>query len=111
MIGAKLFDGSGNELRLKNGVTATLSLPVIPEQLTSAPSSIPLWHFNEVTALWEEEGTAIFNGSNYTGEVSHFSWWNCDAPGGVIVSGRVLDCNLNPGGCIHISQWILWSNE
>ncbi|MBK9400086.1 MAG: carboxypeptidase regulatory-like domain-containing protein [Bacteroidetes bacterium] len=96
MIGAKLFDGSGNELRLKNGVTATLSLPVIPEQLTSAPSSIPLWHFNEVTAMWEEEGTAIFNGSNYTGEVSHFSWWNCDAPGGVIVSGRVLDCNLNP---------------
>ena len=40
-----------------------------------------------VTAVWGflermgvEEGFATKTGSNYVGEVSHFSWWNCDVP-------------------------------
>lgn len=96
MIGATIKDGSGNELKLKNGKKATISLPVHSAQLAIASPSIPLWHFNDVTAMWEEEGIALFNGSYYTGEVSHFSWWNCDDPGGCPVSGKVLDCNNLP---------------
>ena len=96
MIGATLKDGSGNELRLKSGKKATISLPVHSAQIAIATPSIPLWHFNDVTAIWEEEGTALFNGSNYTGEVSHFSWWNCDLSNAVIVSGKVLDCMNHP---------------
>ena len=96
MIGATLKDGSGNELKLKNGKKATISLPVHAAQQAIAAPSIPLWHFNEVTALWEEEGTALYNGSMYTAEVSHFSWWNCDVPGGVLAHGYVFDCNNAP---------------
>jgi hypothetical protein len=96
MIGATLKDGIGNELKLKSGKKAIIILPVHATQLAVAPPSIPLWHFNDATAIWEEEGTAIFNGIMYTGEVSHFSWWNCDDPGGCPINGKVLDCNNQP---------------
>ncbi len=92
MIGATLKDGSGNEIKLKSGKKATISLPVHSSQLAIATPSIPLWHFNEVTAIWEEEGTAIFNGSNYSGEVSHFTWWSYNLPNGIPISGNVYDC-------------------
>jgi hypothetical protein len=113
MIGATLKDGSGNELKLKTGKKAIISLPVHAAQLAIAPPSIPLWHFNDVTAIWEEEGTALFNGNMYTGEVSHFSWWNCDQPGGVDVSGLVIDCNNNPLADAEIyadGMWGSWSD-
>lgn len=96
MIGATLKDASGDELRLKSGKKATISVPVHSLQLTVAPPSIPLWHFNNATGIWEEEGTALFNGTNYTGEVSHFSWWNYDIPGGATIQGKVFDCINNP---------------
>jgi hypothetical protein len=74
-------DGSGNELKLKSGKKATINVPVATTQQSTAASTIPLWHFNETTAVWEEEGAATLNGTIYTGEVSHFSWWNCDHAG------------------------------
>jgi hypothetical protein len=48
--------------------------------LGSAPASIELWHFDEATARWKQEGTASKTGSDYVANVSHFSFWNCDAP-------------------------------
>jgi hypothetical protein len=120
MVGATLKDGSGNEVKLKSGKKATVSLPVHSTQLAIATPSIPLWHFNEVTAIWEEEGTAIFNGSNYTGEVSHFTWWSYNLPNGIPVSGNVYDCQQLPLGYSWIyinglcadftSQSGTWSN-
>ncbi|HMK04708.1 MAG TPA: hypothetical protein VK489_10975, partial [Ferruginibacter sp.] len=54
----------------------------IPAALTSAaPATIPLWYFDEVKGLWKEEGVATKTGNNYSGEVSHFSFWNYDVPG------------------------------
>jgi hypothetical protein len=35
-----------------------------------------LWSFDEAKGLWKEEGQAIKTGSNYVGDVSHFSFWN-----------------------------------
>lgn len=71
--------GSGGELlQIATGKKATLSLPIPSSLVSSAPATIPLWYFDEAKGLWKEEGSATKTGSNYVGEVSHFSFWNCD---------------------------------
>lgn len=78
MLGAELEDDKGNALKLASGVEATISLPIPAAINAGAPATIPLWHFNETTARWVQEGTAIKSGNNYVGRVKKFSFWNCD---------------------------------
>lgn len=55
---------------------------------------VPLWHFDELSGYWLEEGMAYKVGEFYEGEVSHFSWWNCDIPvNKVLLNGQVLGEN------------------
>ncbi len=78
MLAIELRDDAGNELNIGNGKTAELTFPIAADILGNAPSTIPLWYLNEETGLWEEDGEAILEGSNYVGNVSHFTFWNCD---------------------------------
>lgn len=80
MLAVELKGASGEPLNIAKGKTATLSMPVPQQILGEAPAEIPLWSYNETYGLWVEEGKATLQGSNYVGEVSHFSFWNCDAP-------------------------------
>jgi hypothetical protein len=80
MLSVELFDDLGNELQIADGQTATISLPVTGEAANTAPASIPLWFFDESSAQWIEEGTATLQNGAYVGEVSHFTFWNCDIP-------------------------------
>lgn len=73
--------GSGGELlQIASGSKATISFPIPGSITAAAPSSIPLWYFDETMGLWKQEGSAAKSGNNYVGEVSHFSFWNCDVP-------------------------------
>lgn len=80
MMVVELTTPTGEPLDLGNGQTATIVFPVGNDLIGSAPAVIPLWTFNESSGFWEEEGSANLSGTNYIAEVSHFSWWNCDAP-------------------------------
>ena len=80
MIAVELISDQGDYLNLPEGQTATIKMEVPDEMLANAPNTIPLWHFNEATGNWEEEGEAALIGNEYVGEVGHFSFWNCDAP-------------------------------
>ena len=96
MLAVELRSNSGVELNLADGKTAELTFPLPVELQGSAPNSIPLWSFNEDTGYWEEEGTATLQDGQYVGDVSHFSFWNCDAPFPLVVfSGNVQDDNGN----------------
>jgi hypothetical protein len=80
MIGVELTGTGNQQLKIATGKTAELSFP-IPASLTgTAPATIDLWHFDEATGRWKQEGTATKTGANYVANVSHFSFWNCDAP-------------------------------
>lgn len=80
MMAVELNGASGEKLQIAAGKKATLHFP-IPEELRSqAPATIPLWSLNETNGLWKEEGEATRQGNEYVGDVSHFSYWNCDAP-------------------------------
>jgi len=78
MIAVELISENGTELQLDPESSATIHLPVDASQLANAPSTIPLWHFDEVVGYWIEEGEATLINGEYVGEVHHFSFWNCD---------------------------------
>ncbi len=81
MMAVELFDENGNNVNIAEGNTATLTFPVPQELINEAPTEIPLWSFyDEQYGIWVEEGSATLQGDNYVGQVSHFSFWNCDAP-------------------------------
>ncbi len=80
MYTIELSDGAGNELELADGATAMIEFPLATNQAGNAPTEIPLWHLNETTAMWEQEGGATLDGNSYKAEVTHFSSWNCDIP-------------------------------
>jgi|GEM_PF-1232033 len=91
MVAVELRDVNGNEIELAEGVQATVQFPIASSQLEAAPDQIALWSFDEDRGLWIEEGFATREGNNYVGEVSHFSYWNCDAPFPLIhLCGTVL---------------------
>jgi hypothetical protein len=79
MIGVELTGSSGQALNVAAGKTAELTFPIPSSLQGNAPATIDLWHFDEATARWKQEGTATKSGANYIAQVSHFSFWNCDA--------------------------------
>jgi hypothetical protein len=80
MVGAELTDANGNVLKIAPGKTATIRFPIPASLNATAPASIALWHFDEATARWKENGTATKTGNIYTAQVDKFSFWNADAP-------------------------------
>jgi hypothetical protein len=80
MLHVELTGSAGQKLNIAAGHNAEISLDIDAAQASSSPSTIPLWSFDEAAGIWKEEGAATKVGNKYVGNVSHFSWWNCDAP-------------------------------
>lgn len=78
MTNVEMVGAGGQPLDLAEGQTATLEFPVQSDQAGYAPAEIPLWYFDEATGIWREEGQATRSGDKYIGDVSHFTFWNCD---------------------------------
>jgi uncharacterized protein (TIGR02145 family) len=89
-------------VELAPGTTAEVRFPITASQQGNAPAQIDLWWYDEQAGHWRHEGTATRQGNEYVGQVSHFSFWNCDVPmdyiqltgvvnaGGAPVSGAVV---------------------
>lgn len=69
-----------NKLQLAEGKTASIMSYIPYSLLPSSPATIPMWYYNESTGQWMEEGSATKVGNYYQGSVSHFTYWNFDAP-------------------------------
>jgi len=78
MIAVEMESGDGQKVQLKEGMPATITVPVDPSLLGDAPIELPLWHFDEDRHKWVKEGMAELIDGSYVGQVPHFSWWNCD---------------------------------
>lgn len=85
---------SGEPVQLADGVTATIKIKA-PQ---NAPTTIPMWHYDEDKAKWIEEGIGKLDNGLYTAEVSHFTKWNWDRPYEETskIVGRVVDNAGNP---------------
>ena len=97
MVGVELTGSNGEKLQIAAGQKATVKFPVPASLQGSAPATIALWHFNETTGLWNQEGTAVKTGNDYIAQVGHFSFWNCDQPYvNVYFSATLKDQNGDP---------------
>jgi len=107
-IEVELKSASGENLQLKPGTVATLTIPIAAGQQATAPQSIPLWYFDEAKGKWIEDGSAQKQGNQYVGKVKHFTPWNLDVEGDwAIVEGHVTSsCDGSPlgGTTVHIGQ-------
>jgi uncharacterized protein (TIGR02145 family) len=102
MVAVELTDNAGQVVELAPGTTAEVRFPITASQQGNAPAQIDLWWYDEQAGHWRHEGTATRQGNEYVGQVSHFSFWNCDVPmdyiqltgvvnaGGAALSGAVV---------------------
>jgi hypothetical protein len=94
-------DTQGQPLVMAASKRASVSLPIQPNQRATAPATIPLFHYDENTGRWIEDGTLTRSGDAYVGEVTHFSVFNADTvfPGGacvkVLLSGFTMPVTLD----------------
>ncbi|MEO6130297.1 MAG: hypothetical protein ABIQ02_00510 [Saprospiraceae bacterium] len=79
MVVVELRSSTGNLLQVKTGSKVGLHVEVPAQLIGHAPSTIPMWYFDEAQGFWKEEGNASLEGNAYVTEVGHFSYWNCDA--------------------------------
>ena len=99
MVVVELLGSGGELLNVADGKTVQLTMPVGSAQTSSAPAEIPLWFFDETNGVWKEEGKATLQGNEYVGEVSHFTFWNCDISWDLIyLDGSVLLEGVNLEG-------------
>ncbi|MBI1289235.1 MAG: hypothetical protein GC178_16840 [Flavobacteriales bacterium] len=97
MIAVELTGSTGEKLQIAEGSNATIHMPLDAAQSANAPATIPLWHFDEVAGYWIEGGEATLINGEYVGDVTHFSFWNCDAfSASALVLGWAEDQNGFP---------------
>lgn len=90
MINVELESDAGEALQINQDAQLIFDVP--DALVTNAPAEIPLWYFDEQSGYWLEEGKAQLSNGVYMGDVSHFTFWNCDVPNDVIdLTGQVVD--------------------
>ena len=96
MFSLDIYDAQGNELLVGDDVE--LSFYVGDKGLDiDGSGTMPLWSLDEETGEWKEEGFSTLEGDYFVGEVSHFSFWNCDYPYPLAcISGVIADINGVP---------------
>jgi len=75
MLSVEMNDAGGQKLQLATGRTATITIPIPLTMQAAAPTTIPLWYFDEAKGIWKQEGTATKQSNDYAGTVTHFSFW------------------------------------
>jgi cysteine-rich repeat protein len=76
-------------VQLAPGKTASLEI-VLPEAMmpkVQVGDSIPAWWLDLDAGVWREDGVGVVQASMaepgklaWVAQVTHFTWWNCDAP-------------------------------
>ncbi|MEO6131308.1 MAG: carboxypeptidase-like regulatory domain-containing protein [Saprospiraceae bacterium] len=78
MLAVELQADNGDVLKIASGKTVEMQLGIPDQQISMAPSTIPLWYFDDSKGYWVQEGQAIRQGNAYVAQLPHFSFWNWD---------------------------------
>lgn len=91
MMNVELEADNGEPLQITAPATLRMAIPA--DRSIRAPGTIPLWYFDKASGFWKEEGSAELVNGEYVGEVSHFSFWNCDVPYDLVVLKGVFSAD------------------
>lgn len=97
IMAVELMSPTGESLNVADGAEATLFFP-LPEALrNSAPAEIALWHFDQLSGLWREAGSAVKLDAGYEAKVGHFSFWGLAQSQNLVnLQGRLLSSSGDP---------------
>lgn len=80
-INATFETPDGQSLQVAEGQNVEIRIPLAGTNAT-APTTIPLYYYNDDSGFWIEEGEAVLTeiegGWFYIGTVTHFTTWNAD---------------------------------
>src|SRR4029078_1969327 len=96
MLAVELEGNSGEQLQIATGKTAKLRFTIPSSLRSTAPATISLWSVDETTGLWKQEGSATKGTDYYEGDVSHFSFWNCDVSGQTVYLEMTITTSNEP---------------
>ena len=97
MMAVEIEGTAGEKLQLAPGKKAALKIPIPASLIGSSPVSLPMWYLDENSGIWKQEGRGTKNGNNYTGDVSHFTFWNYDlSTPGVFLEMKIIDSLNKP---------------
>lgn len=103
MASLELETASGEVLRIKEGETVEIDVPIPPELGPEAPTEIPLWYFDLEEERWLLKGTCqkVSGGGGIGGyyhcAVISTGYWNCDiALEPVCLSGTIFQNDSTP---------------
>ncbi|MEO9532439.1 MAG: hypothetical protein ABJG68_08090 [Crocinitomicaceae bacterium] len=107
----ELTDESGNELIVNPKNKAELHLPIGTEDLSSAPSKLPLYYFHEGLGKWIEDGSAKKKDDFYVGDVEHFTFWSCPyVYDHYLLSGK-FECSGTPYAGATVNVYNPWGHK
>ncbi len=90
IVSALLNSNSGQALKLAAGSTVSVETPIQGFMQAGAPSTIPLWVFNDTTGRWIQQGTATRTADKYVFTINRFGHWACAVPyDGIRLTGSI----------------------
>ena len=96
-IDIALKSDAGAKIKIADGFTSNLSIPIPAILRNSAPDNLPLWFYDSTASVWKEEGSALRAGNYYRCTVSHLSSWSVGTNfSGTTITGRVVGGDGNP---------------
>lgn len=107
MAAIEMRTETGELLEIDPNAQVEMRCNIPSELLTIAPSTIPLWSFDEAIGLWSYEGQATRYGDTYVANVNHFSYWNYDVEGEGINYTVTVNYNEFPIGVYPLDNALL----
>lgn len=105
VLNLEIMGDSGMELDVSGEVSITMEIPNAMQSI--APNEISLWYLDENTGLLVRDGSAVRNGNQYVGTVTHFTIWVF----GVYYEGYKLSGTITAGGKSYANGLIQAENE
>jgi len=97
MMALELETAFGEKLKIKDGETADLELPIPPSLDPGAPTEIPLWYFDLEEERWLLKGVCTKSNGSYHCSVPSGGYWNCDiALEPICLSGTIFQTDSTP---------------